>query len=106
MTIGGVSGMPMTAPAGAMVDATRTNRSTSSFQPDGVGCHCVTCGRRHSARHESLYLPSSINVVMPTGLAVNKLLTNALKHALKGRDGGTITLHCMDDGDGCQITGG
>ena len=33
----------------------------------------------------------SVNVAMPTGLVVNELLTNALKHAFKGRDGGTIT---------------
>ncbi|MBN9219325.1 MAG: ATP-binding protein [Mesorhizobium sp.] len=48
--------------------------------------------------------PVSINVAMPTGLVVNELLTNALKHAFKGRDGGTITLHSVVDGDGCQIT--
>ncbi|MBW8859168.1 MAG: hypothetical protein JF570_05395 [Caulobacter sp.] len=32
----------------------------------------------------------SINVAMPAGLVVNELLTNALKHAFKGREGGTI----------------
>jgi PAS domain S-box-containing protein len=47
--------------------------------------------------------PVSINVAMPTGLVVNELLTNALKHAFQGRDGGTITLHSMVDGDGCRI---
>ena len=47
--------------------------------------------------------PVSINVAMPTGLVVNELLTNALKHAFKGRDGGTITLHSIVDGDGCRI---
>lgn len=48
--------------------------------------------------------PVSINVAMPTGLVVNELLTNALKHAFVGRDGGTITLHSLSDGHGCQIT--
>lgn len=47
--------------------------------------------------------PVSINVAMPTGLVVNELLTNALKHAFKGREGGTITLHSVVDGDGCRI---
>ena len=48
--------------------------------------------------------PVSINVAMPTGLVVNELLTNALKHGFKGREGGTITLHSVVDGDGCRIT--
>ncbi|MER8434138.1 sensor histidine kinase [Mesorhizobium caraganae] len=47
--------------------------------------------------------PVSINVAMPTGLVVNELLTNALKHGFKGREGGTITLHSIVDGDGCRI---
>ncbi|MFC3324404.1 histidine kinase dimerization/phosphoacceptor domain -containing protein [Mesorhizobium cantuariense] len=47
--------------------------------------------------------PVSINVAMPTGLVVNELLTNALKHAFQGRDDGTITLHSIVDGDGCRI---
>ena len=41
--------------------------------------------------------PVSINVAMPAGLVVNELLTNALKHAFAGRDGGTITLHSLVD---------
>lgn len=48
--------------------------------------------------------PVSINVAMPTGLVVNELLTNALKHAFHGRDGGTITLHSVVDGNGCRVT--
>lgn len=47
--------------------------------------------------------PVSINVAMPTGLVVNELLTNALKHAFEGRDGGTITLKCLVDETGCRV---
>lgn len=47
--------------------------------------------------------PVSINVAMPTGLVVNELLTNALKHAFEGRPGGTITLKCQVDADGCRV---
>lgn len=47
--------------------------------------------------------PVSVDVAMPTGLVVNELLTNALKHAFVGRDGGTITLHSLSDGNGCLI---
>jgi PAS domain S-box-containing protein len=47
--------------------------------------------------------PVSVNVAMPTGLVVNELLTNALKHAFVGRDGGTITLESVSDGSGCRI---
>ena len=42
----------------------------------------------------------SLDVAMPTGLVVNELLTNALKHAFQGQDGGTITLHCTTDAAG------
>jgi PAS domain S-box-containing protein len=47
--------------------------------------------------------PVSVDVAMPTGLVVNELLTNSLKHAFVHRDGGTITLHSLSDGNGCQI---
>jgi two-component sensor histidine kinase len=47
--------------------------------------------------------PVSIDVAMPTGLVVNELLTNALKHAFTGRDGGTVTLHSTVSGDGCRV---
>lgn len=47
--------------------------------------------------------PVSLNVAMPTGLVVNELLTNSLKHAFRGRDGGTITLQCVVDGNGCSV---
>jgi len=47
--------------------------------------------------------PVSLNVAMPTGLVVNELLTNALKHAFAGREGGTITLHSLADSNGCRV---
>jgi len=47
--------------------------------------------------------PVSINVAMPTGLVVNELLTNSLKHAFGGREGGTITLHSLVDDQGCRV---
>lgn len=47
--------------------------------------------------------PVSVNVAMPTGLVVNEVLTNALKHAFVGRDGGTITLHSLVDETGCRV---
>jgi two-component sensor histidine kinase len=47
--------------------------------------------------------PVSVNVAMPAGLVVNELLTNALKHAFAGRDGGTITLHSLVDATGCTV---
>lgn len=48
--------------------------------------------------------PVSINVAMPTGLVVNELLTNSLKHAFSGREGGVITLHALVDDAGCRVT--
>lgn len=47
--------------------------------------------------------PVSVNVAMPTGLVVNELLTNALKYAFVGRDGGTIKLHSLVDDTGCRV---
>lgn len=49
-------------------------------------------------------LPVSINVAMPIGLVVNEVLTNALKHAFKGEDGGIIQLNSLIDDDGCHVT--
>jgi PAS domain S-box-containing protein len=47
--------------------------------------------------------PVSINVAMPTGLVVNELMINALKHAFVGRDGGTITVSSLVDDTGCRV---
>lgn len=47
--------------------------------------------------------PVSINVAMPTGLVVNELLTNSLKHAFTGRDKGTITLQSLVTDTGCNV---
>jgi PAS domain S-box-containing protein len=42
---------------------------------------------------------ASINVAMPTGLLVNELLTNAFKYAFNGREGGTLTVRCLREGE-------
>jgi len=47
--------------------------------------------------------PVSINVAMPAGLVVNELMTNALKHAFTGQDGGIITLSSLVDDSGCHV---
>jgi two-component sensor histidine kinase len=47
--------------------------------------------------------PVSVNVAMPTGLVVNELLTNSLKHAFVGREGGTISLHSLVTETGCRV---
>lgn len=47
--------------------------------------------------------PCSINVAMPTGLVVNELMTNALKHAFVGREGGTISISSLVDDTGCTV---
>lgn len=41
---------------------------------------------------------------MPVGLLVNELLTNAFKYAFTGRDGGIITVRCLqEDADRYRI---
>ncbi len=47
--------------------------------------------------------PVSVNIAMPTGLVVNELLTNALKHAFEGREGGVISVRCLADDSGCRV---
>lgn len=48
------------------------------------------------------YCPMSINIAMPAGLLVNEMLTNALKYAFVGRNGGQIRLVCRLEGG--QVT--
>ena len=48
--------------------------------------------------------PVALDVAMPTGLIVNEVLTNALKYAFVGREGGTITLKSLVDEAGCRVT--
>jgi PAS domain S-box-containing protein len=62
--------------------------------------HAVT-GIRFDMKLDSW--PVSVNVAMPAGLVVNELLTNALKHAFTGREGGVIKLHSLIDDYGCHI---
>ncbi len=45
----------------------------------------------------------SVNVAMPVGLVVNELMTNALKYAFAGRDGGEIKVRCTVDDEGCKV---
>ena len=47
--------------------------------------------------------PVSVNVAMPAGLVVNELMTNSLKHAFAGRDGGTVSLAARVDAEGCTV---
>jgi PAS domain S-box-containing protein len=65
-----------------------------------MAAHAVE-GIRLELKVESFLL--SINVAMPLGLAVNELMTNALKHAFKDRPSGTILLRSAAEGDHCQI---
>lgn len=47
--------------------------------------------------------PVSVNVAMPAGLVVYELLTNALKHAFPGPNGGTVQLHGLVDPGGWRV---
>ncbi|AXV17767.1 histidine kinase (plasmid) [Neorhizobium sp. SOG26] len=47
--------------------------------------------------------PVSVNVAMPVGLVINELMTNALKHAFVGRDGGQIKVRCTVNDAGCKV---
>jgi two-component sensor histidine kinase len=47
--------------------------------------------------------PTTIDIAMPVGLVVNEAMTNALKHAFKGRGEGTISLQCVHHDSGYAI---
>jgi two-component sensor histidine kinase len=47
--------------------------------------------------------PVAVDVALPTGLVINEVLTNSLKHAFTDRDGGNITLKCLVDDTGCRV---
>jgi two-component sensor histidine kinase len=47
--------------------------------------------------------PTTVNVAMPVGLVVNEAMTNALKHAFKDREEGTIFLHCLHHDGGYAV---
>jgi PAS domain S-box-containing protein len=76
----------------------------------GVYLSEVASSIMHSSAVEGIRLalkidsfPVSVNVALPTGMVVNELLTNALKHAFVDRDGGTITLESLADARGCRV---
>jgi PAS domain S-box-containing protein len=48
-------------------------------------------------------MPVPVNVAMPTGLAVNELITNALKHAFTDREGGVVRVECAADETGLRV---
>jgi PAS domain S-box-containing protein len=47
--------------------------------------------------------PVSVNVAMPTGLVVNEIMTNAFKYAFSARESGTVTVHCLRQGNSCSV---
>jgi two-component sensor histidine kinase len=65
-----------------------------------MGTHAVE-GIRLDLRIDPF--PVSVNAAMPTGLVVNELMTNALKHAFVGRKTGTVTLHSLLHKDGYRV---
>ncbi len=90
--------------------ATLTNQSETGEIDLGTYLSEIASSVLHSHAVEGIRLdlkvdtyPVSVNVAMPVGLVVNELLTNALKYAFQGRDGGTITLHSLADDSGCEV---
>ena len=87
-----------------------TYRSAQTVQTNPAGSE-IAASVLHSYAVEGIRLdltvdvyPVSVNVAMPTGMVVNELLTNALKHAFVGREGGTITVNSFSGPHGCRIT--
>jgi two-component sensor histidine kinase len=58
----------------------------------------AACGIRLAVDLEPV--PLSVNVAVPCGLILNELATNALKHAFRGRDGGTVKVSLRGSPDG------
>ncbi len=76
----------------------------------GVYLSEIASSIMHSSAVEGIRLslkvdsfPVSVNVALPTGMVVNEVLTNALKHAFVDRDGGTITLQSLIEGKRCCV---
>jgi len=44
-------------------------------------------------------IPCEVNRIVPIGLILNELLTNAFKHAFAGKDAGRIEVSVIDDED-------
>jgi two-component sensor histidine kinase len=40
----------------------------------------------------------TVDTAIPCGLIINELVSNALKHAFRGREGGTVTIQLQSDG--------
>jgi len=76
----------------------------------GVYLSDVASSIMHASAKEGIRLelkvdsyPVSVNVALPTGMVVNELMTNALKHAFVDRDSGTIMLHSLSDQHGRRV---
>ncbi|MBU1001843.1 MAG: response regulator [Proteobacteria bacterium] len=50
---------------------------------------------------EQIYLP--VDSAIPCSLLVNELLTNAMKHAFKGRDSGVISINLRREGESIEL---
>lgn len=86
-------------------------QKTTSEIDLGVYLSEIASAVMHAHASEGVHLnlavdawPVSVNVAMPTGLVVNELMTNSLKHAFVGRDGGTVSLAAEVHGEGCTVT--
>ncbi|WP_082701575.1 response regulator [Novosphingobium sp. FSW06-99] len=76
----------------------------------GVYLSDVASSIMHASAMEGIRLelkvdsyPVSVNVALPTGMVVNELMTNSLKHAFVDRDSGTILIHSLSDERGRRV---